>query len=99
YHVLVQDRLGPSLEDLFHYCGRRLSLKTVLLIAEQAINRMRYIHSKGDLHRDLKPDNFLLGDGRGGNILYTVGFGLAKKHLVADHDSLRGSWPSYLPAV
>lgn len=77
--MLVLDALGPSLEDLLNYCGRKFSLKTILLIADQAISRVQYIHSKGILHRDIKPDNFLMGVGRQGNTLYTIDFGLAKE--------------------
>lgn len=80
YKVLVQEILGPSLEDLLNYCGRRFSLKTTLLIADQAISRLKYIHSKGIVHRDLKPDNFLMGCGKQGNILYSIDFGLAIDH-------------------
>ncbi|VVB11468.1 unnamed protein product [Arabis nemorensis] len=80
YNVLVMDLLGPSLEDLFNFCSRKLSLKSVLMLADQMINRVEYFHSKSFLHRDLKPDNFLMGLGRRANQVYIIDFGLAKKY-------------------
>jgi casein kinase 1 delta/casein kinase I family protein HRR25 len=85
FYVLVIDALGPSLEDLLNYCGRKLSLKTILLIADQAISRIQQIHRKGFLHRDIKPDNFLLGAGKQGSTIYTIDFGLVKEFDDAKH--------------
>jgi len=79
YRVMAFELLGPSLEDLFNYCGRQFSLKTVLLLADQLIPRFQYIHSRKYIHRDVKPDNLLMGVGTQGNTVYTTDIGLGKE--------------------
>ncbi|WZZ33417.1 hypothetical protein YC2023_016818 [Brassica napus] len=88
YNVLVIDLLGPSLEDLFNFCSRKLSLKTVLMLADQMINRIEFVHQRSFLHRDIKPDNFLMGLGRRANQVYIIDFGLAKKYRDSNHQHI-----------
>merc|ERR1719282_35481 len=79
HNVMIMDLLGPSLEDLFNYCDRHFSLKTVLMIADQIISLIEYIHSKNFIHRDIKAENFLMGTGACEKQLFIIDFGLARK--------------------
>lgn len=81
FHIMIIDLLGPSLEDLFSYCRRRFSLKTVLMLADQMLLRIEFLHSRFYIHRDIKPDNFLMGIGRYSSRVYLIDLGLAKKYF------------------
>ena len=74
------DLLGPSLEDLFNYCNRRFSLKTVCMLAQEMIKRLECIHSKNFIHRDIKPDNFVVGLKQNANIVFLLDYGLSKRY-------------------
>jgi len=78
--VMVMELMGPSLEDCFNLCGRKIPLKSTLMLADQMLMRIEYFHSKHYIHRDIKPDNFLIGRGQKSNIVYIIDFGLAKKY-------------------
>ncbi|CAL8111700.1 unnamed protein product [Orchesella dallaii] len=78
HNVLVIDMLGSSLEELFSKCGFRFSLKTVLMIADQLMDRIQYLHSKNFIHRSIKPENFVIGRNGLYSTIYMIDFGNAK---------------------
>ncbi|KAL6940503.1 hypothetical protein ACO0QE_004407 [Hanseniaspora vineae] len=95
HNVLVLDLLGPSLEDLFEWCGRKFSVKTTVLLAKQMIERLKDIHNRDLIYRDIKPDNFLISQYQryqssvkkccissknDPNLVYVVDFGMAKQY-------------------
>ncbi|KAF5378093.1 hypothetical protein D9615_007600 [Tricholomella constricta] len=107
YNVMVIDLLGPSLEDLFKMCNRHFSLKTVLLLADQLISRIEFIHSHSLVHRDIKPANFVMGTGKAAHMVNVIDFGLAKKfrdsrtsnHIPYKQDDYHGVGTSLFAAI
>lgn len=80
YNVMVIDYLGKSLEDLFQQCHQKFTLKTVLMIAEQCLSALQFVHLKTFIHRDIKPDNFLVGSKARSNQIFVIDFGLSKRY-------------------
>ena len=72
--------LGSSLEDIFQKQQKKFSIKTVCMVGIQMLDRLEFIHNKNIIHRDIKPDNFVLGLDNKSHIIYVLDFGLSKKY-------------------
>ena len=83
YHnILVMENLGPDLNKLFLQTGGigQFSTKTVLMLAEQFLNRIEFVHERNYIHRDIKPENLLMGLGESKGTVYLADYGIAKKN-------------------
>ncbi|BBN20191.1 hypothetical protein MPTK1_8g17200 [Marchantia polymorpha subsp. ruderalis] len=81
YYVMVMDMLGPSLWDVWNSSGQAMSTEMVACIAVEALSILEKMHSRGYVHGDVKPENFLLG--QSGTVdekkLFLVDLGLATR--------------------
>ena len=80
---LIMDCLGRDLQAVMDRApSRKLPLEHALVVAVRVLDRLRDVHAAGFVHRDVKPQNFLLHDrpeGTGSDV-WIVDFGLAKRY-------------------
>ena len=74
---LVTDLLDHSISDLVEK-GGRIEMEIVLLLGKQMIQRLQVLHNHFLLHRDIKPQNFMLNGET--NKLYLIDFGFCKRY-------------------
>ncbi|PWZ30524.1 Casein kinase 1-like protein HD16 [Zea mays] len=75
----VMDMLGPSLWDVWNSMGQAMTPNMAACIAVESISILEKLHSKGFVHGDVKPENFLLGQPGSpeDKKLYLIDLGLA----------------------
>jgi casein kinase 1 len=96
-NYVITDLLGQSLDRYMADNGGVLDLRMACELGVQMIERIEFIHSKGYVHRDLRPEHFLLGRPKKPNRLYLTGLTMARKYLYPDgrHAIYRDNKPSF----
>lgn len=80
FSALAMSLVGKNLDQIFERCRKKFTVHTVLMLADQMISRLEFLHEKNVIHRDIKPENFTVGLGQESNIVYLIDFGLSKTY-------------------
>lgn len=81
YDIVVMELLGSNLEELACSFGGTFTLPTILFIAGQLLDRIRNVHNRSYIHRDVKPENVAIGLGKQAKTIFLFDFGLAKRYI------------------
>jgi len=87
FTIMVMDLLGPSLEDVFRSCQQQLSPPQVSAIGVGVLSAVEYLHSKGFVHRNIKPANVMFSPNSISKVSL-VGLCMAKKYIEKTQDHI-----------
>lgn len=76
--LMIMERLGVDIGHVFRTNGRHLAVRSLYFIAIQVLRILQQVHAKGIIHRDIKPDNLLMGINDKVNTVHLIDFGLSK---------------------
>ena len=79
YNFMIFELLGINLDELFYLCNKKFTNNIIIALGLQMIERLEFIHSRHIIHRDVKPENFLIGKGKNNSTVYICDFGLSKR--------------------
>lgn len=82
--ILIMEYLGANLETIMNRLpSKKFTLKSTLMIGIQVLDRLRDLHERGIIHRDMKPENLVIGKGNHNKIrlIYLIDFGLSKMYI------------------
>ncbi|KAA6398111.1 MAG: putative Tau-tubulin kinase 1 [Streblomastix strix] len=96
FRFVSMDLLGPSIINVVNRCRPYMfTLLQMLKFGVQAIHALHELHKAGFVHRDVKPDNFVIGNTQEtAGTIYLIDFGLCKKMIQHQGKLIKPPLPS-----